>query len=87
MPKYSDIQIKQGLLSSDSGMIRYVFYEQFTPMLRFNAQKAAGNKSVPFDDLVQELYLYMSRNDWEKLIINFYIFVSKSSFVRKRTLE
>ncbi|MBR0077531.1 MAG: sigma-70 family RNA polymerase sigma factor [Bacteroidales bacterium] len=67
MPKYSDIQIKQGLLSSDGAMIRYVFYEHFTPMLRFNAQKVAGKKSVPFDDLVQELYLYMSRNDWEKL--------------------
>lgn len=48
-------------------MIRYVFYGHFESLLRFNAQKAAGNKEVELDDLIQELYLYMSRNDWEKL--------------------
>lgn len=67
MQQYSDNQIKQGLLSNDERMIRYVFYERFIPMLRFNAQKAAGNKQIPLEDLVQELYLYMSKNGWEKL--------------------
>ena len=64
---YSDIEIKEGLLSNDVQVIRYVFYEHFCSLLRFNAQKAAGNKSVDLDDLIQELYLYMSRNNWEKL--------------------
>ena len=64
---YSDAEIQEGLLGNDARMIRYVFYEQFHTMLRFNAQKAAGNKNVDLDDLIQELYLYMSRNNWEKL--------------------
>lgn len=48
-------------------MIRYVFYSHFESLLRFNAQKAAGNKTVELDDLIQELYLYLSKNNWEKL--------------------
>lgn len=48
-------------------MIRYVFYSHFESLLRFNAQKAAGNKTVELDDLIQELYLYLSKNGWEKL--------------------
>ncbi|MBP5557196.1 MAG: sigma-70 family RNA polymerase sigma factor [Bacteroidales bacterium] len=64
---FSDADIQEGLLGNEAQMIRYVFYEHFHTMLRFNAQKAAGNKSVGLDDLIQELYLYMSRNNWEKL--------------------
>lgn len=48
-------------------MIRYVFYSHFESLLRFNAQKAAGNKTVELDDLIQEFYLYLSKNNWEKL--------------------
>lgn len=65
--QYSDAEIQEGLLGNDARMIRYVFYEHFNTLLRFNAQKAAGNKSVDLNDLIQELYLYMSHNNWEKL--------------------
>lgn len=65
--QYSDVEIQEGLLGNDTQMIRYVFYEHFCAMLHFNAQKAAGNKPVAYEDLVQELYLYMSKNEWEKL--------------------
>ena len=64
---YTDVEIYSQLLNNDERMIRYVFYEHFRTMLRFNAMKAAGNKKVELDDLIQELYLYMSQNDWEKL--------------------
>lgn len=64
---YSDAEIKEGLLHNDEQMIRYVFYEHFRTLLRFNAIKAAGTKSIGFDDLIQELFLYVSRNNWEKL--------------------
>lgn len=63
----TDIEIYNRLLHNDERMIRYVFYEHFNSMLRFNALKAAGNKSIELDDLIQELYLYISKNDWEKL--------------------
>ncbi|MBR4535347.1 MAG: sigma-70 family RNA polymerase sigma factor [Bacteroidales bacterium] len=64
---YTDFEIYNRLLRNDERMIRYVFYEHFNSMLRFNALKAAGNKSIELDDLIQELYLYISKNDWEKL--------------------
>ena len=57
---YSDAEIQEGLLGNDARMIRYVFYEHFHTMLRFNAQKAAGNKSVDLNDLIQELRKYSS---------------------------
>ena len=64
---YIDFEIYNRLLRNDERMIRYVFYEHFNSMLRFNALKAAGNKSIELEDLIQELYLYISKNDWEKL--------------------
>lgn len=67
MMEYTNLQLLNGLLANDERMIQYVFYEHFESMLRYNALKASGNKDVDFSDLVQELYLYVSRNDWEKL--------------------
>ena len=69
MPNFyiSDIQIQNGLLANDERVIQYVFYEHFDAMLRYNALKAAGKKDAHFQDLVQDLYLYLSKNDWEKL--------------------
>ena len=67
MKAITDIEILSQLLANDEQMIQYVFYEHFESMLRYNALKAAGNKEVEFSDLVQELYLYVSKNDWEKL--------------------
>lgn len=63
----TDLEILNGLLANDESMIHYVFYEHFESMLRCNAIKTSGNKDVDFSDLVQELYLYISRNDWDKL--------------------
>lgn len=65
--KLSDRQLVALLFANDESAIHFVFYEKFQSLLRFNATKVAGNKSVALDDLVQELYLYLSKNDWEKL--------------------
>lgn len=64
---FTDLEIYNGLLGEDERMIQYVFYHHFNSLLRFNAQKTAGNKSIDFEDLVQELYMYISKNNWEKL--------------------
>lgn len=55
------------LLENDESVVQYVFYDKYKALLRYNAAKAAGSKSVALDDLVQELYLFLSKNDWEKL--------------------
>ena len=65
--KITDKQLVEGLLRNEESVIQYVFYEHFDSLLRYNALKVAANKNVQFEDLVQELYLYVSKNDWEKL--------------------
>lgn len=62
-----DAQLVAELLAGNEGALHYVFYDHFNPLLKMNAYKAAGTKQVEYDDLVQELYLYLSDNDWEKL--------------------
>lgn len=63
----TDKQIKAQLLVNDEEMIQYVFYSHYETMLRYNAIKIARNKGVDFEDLIQELYLYVSKNNWEIL--------------------
>lgn len=45
--------------------MRYVFYDQFVPLLSHNARRAAPG--VAYDDLVQELYLYLSTDNWSRM--------------------
>lgn len=61
----SDRQLVDDLLSNEERAVRYVFYDRYRSLLRFNAMRAASN--VPVDDLIQELYLHLSANNWERL--------------------
>lgn len=61
----SDKQFVVDLLAGNGKALECLLYDRFRRLLRFNALKAAPN--VPVDDLIQELYLYLSSNDWERL--------------------
>lgn len=61
----SDRQFVADLLAGDGKALECLLYDRFRRLLRFNALKAAPN--VPVDDLIQELYLYLSANEWERL--------------------
>lgn len=63
----NDAQLVCDLVVNDEVAVRYVFYEHYTSLLRFNALKACHGKDVMVDDLIQELYLYLSANEWERL--------------------
>lgn len=68
--KYSyrgDARLVADLMAGNEAALRYLLYEHFVPLLKRNAQKAAGRKGVDYDDLVQELYLYLSADGWDKL--------------------
>ncbi|MBR4917897.1 MAG: sigma-70 family RNA polymerase sigma factor [Bacteroidales bacterium] len=67
MGTYSGHAIYNGLLQNDEQVIQYVFYNHFNALLHHNAYKTCGNKNIDFEDLIQELYLYISKNNWEKL--------------------
>ena len=63
----TDAELVERLLDNNEEAIRFVFYDHFNSLLRYNAQKAAGNKQVEFNDLIQELFIYISKDNWEKL--------------------
>lgn len=63
----SDADMVARLIENDEAMVSYVFYDHYSDLLRLNAMKATAGKNVELDDLIQELYLYMSDNEWEKL--------------------
>lgn len=65
--KLSDNQLVALLIENDEAAVDYVFYHKFNDLLHYNAAKAVGNKKIEYADLIQELYLYLRRNDWEKL--------------------
>lgn len=64
--RYStDRQFVADLLANDGKALECLLYDRYRSLLRFNAMKAAPN--VPVDDLVQELYLYISADNWARL--------------------
>lgn len=64
--RYStDRQFVADLLANDGKALECLLYDRYRSLLRFNALKAAPN--VPVDDLVQELYLYLSTDNWARL--------------------
>lgn len=64
--RYStDRQFVADLLANDGKALECLLYDRYRSLLRFNAMKAAPQ--VPVDDLVQELYLYLSADGWARL--------------------
>ncbi len=63
----NDAQMVLAVMVGDEGATRYLFYDHYTALLRKNYNKVVGQLPVQFDDLVQELYLYLCENDWGKL--------------------
>lgn len=55
------------LIRNDEAAIRYVFYDHYSLLLSRNAAKATQGKPILLSDLIQELYLYISKDNWAKL--------------------
>lgn len=63
----SDAQLVSAVMAGDEGATRYLFYDHYTALLRRNYIKTVGNLPIQFEDLVQELYLFLCADNWEKL--------------------
>lgn len=63
----NDEQMVAAVMAGNEGATRYLFYDHYTALLRKNYNIVVGNLPVQFDDLVQELFLFLCENDWEKL--------------------
>ncbi len=62
----TDQQFVADLIANDSKALECLLYDRFSSLLRLNAMKAAPNVAV--DDLIQELYLYLSADKWSRLM-------------------
>lgn len=63
----TDAQLVADLMSGDSRATAYLLYDHYRSLLRFNALKVSLGKSVTVDDLIQEFYLYLQNDNWDKL--------------------
>ncbi|MBQ9184627.1 MAG: sigma-70 family RNA polymerase sigma factor [Bacteroidales bacterium] len=65
-----DLTLIRGLRSTDIAVhercVRRVFYEDLETLLR-SIQCSLFKGSIEYDDLVNELYLFLSRNNWKIL--------------------
>lgn len=64
-----DAQMVADVIAGDNLATRFVFYEQFNGILHGCYYKVvtARNLPVQYEDLVQELFLHISKDDWGKL--------------------
>ena len=62
----TDQQIIQGLISRDGRITQEFFFEQCKPLLSGIIKKVFGQKAE-YDELVNELYLYLMEDEAEKL--------------------
>lgn len=64
-----DAQMVADVIAGDNLATRYVFYEQFNGILHGCYYKVvtARNLPVQYEDLIQELFFHISKDNWGKL--------------------
>jgi len=67
LSKLSDTELVDAVIRGDESAIKYFFYEKYIPLFKIIYYKVASNRRVPFEDLLQELFIHFCKNDWEKL--------------------
>ena len=62
----NDEQIVSGLLDNNPDVIEYFFYKKCASLLGYIVQ-CCFDRNVEKDELISELYIYLSDNNWYKL--------------------
>lgn len=64
--KYTDKQIVDGILQNDSAIIEHFFCRECKPLFAYIIRSVFdGNQEI--NELINELYIYLSHNDWYKV--------------------
>lgn|SRR5574344_893757 len=66
MKEYTDIQYIEGLKAKNPQVTQDFFYQLCNYTLN-NINRSMMKGRVEYDDLVNELFLYLSQNDWHRL--------------------
>lgn len=61
-----DKEIIEGLLNGDEKVIKYLFYDKCAMMFAFIVKEVFCYR-VNKDELVNELYIYLKENDWQRV--------------------
>lgn len=64
--EYSDRQIVDGILSNDRVIIEHFFFKKCSGMFDFILDRVFDHE-IDRDELISELYLHLSVNNWEKM--------------------
>lgn len=64
--EYSDKELIEGILAGDNQIICYFLFEICTPVLNYIIRNTFHYK-VQYNELVNELYVYLQDNDWDKI--------------------
>ncbi len=64
--KFSDREIINGILSNDTKIIQYFWFEHCTLMFHYIIYNVFDRR-VEKNELINELYLYLQENNWQKL--------------------
>lgn len=67
LSKLSDRELVDAVIQGNESAISFFFYEKCTPLFKYLYNGVAANKNATFEDLVQELYLHLSKDDWTRL--------------------
>lgn len=61
-----DKEIIDGLLFGNDNITQYLFYHKCAKILSF-VEKEIFNYHINKDELVSELYIYLQKNNWDKI--------------------
>jgi RNA polymerase sigma factor (sigma-70 family) len=64
--KLSDRDLIEGMLNNSNDIIQYFFFEKCTPVLHYVTNRICDGKQEK-NELINDLYLYLQKNDWYKL--------------------
>lgn len=64
--RFTDKELVEGILKGDEAVIAYFFYKKCRPMLLYAAWSVFDGK-MEMNELVSELYLYLSEWNWYKV--------------------
>lgn len=62
----SDKELVEGILDNDERIINYFLFERCTPMFAYIIRNVFDYRADK-NELINELYLYLQENNWEKL--------------------